>query len=115
MCAEGHCYAARGMALLGKLSLPWLVAAFAVGLLLTFLMQPKPKVVIKFPSPYNAGRVVYRDAENTCFKYRADKVACPRDKAESKPQPLALEDFRARSGAWRRRGAAAAGVTEADA
>jgi hypothetical protein len=81
------------MALLSKLSLPWLIGAFAVGLLLTYLIQPKPRVVIKFPSPYNAGKVLYRDEENTCFRFRADKVSCPRDKAILKPQPLVLEDF----------------------
>jgi hypothetical protein len=69
--------------------------AFAIGLLLCYITNPKPDIVMKFPSPYNAGQVIYKDKANTCYKYQADKVSCPTDKALIKPQPI-QEDFKAK-------------------
>ncbi len=66
--------------------------SFAIGLFLVYVFNPPPSVVIKFPSPYNAGKVTYKDKNDTCYTYKANKVACPADKAKIKPQPL-FEDF----------------------
>lgn len=53
------------------------VVAFGLGLLLTYMVVPAPSVVIKFPTPYNAGRVTYMAEDRNCYKYKADEVACP--------------------------------------
>ena len=66
--------------------------AFAVGLFFCYITSPKPKLILKFPSPYNAGNVLYKDSSESCYKYKADKVACPLDKKLIKDQPI-LEDF----------------------
>lgn len=63
--------------------------AFAVGLLLCYICHPKPQMVVKFPSPQNAGKVKYRTEDDGCFKFEAEKVACPIDKGLIKPQPIA--------------------------
>ena len=62
--------------------------AFALGLLYCYVTKPKPELVVKFPSPQNAGKVVYHSDDDTCFKYEASKVECPRDKNLIKPQPV---------------------------
>jgi hypothetical protein len=62
--------------------------AFAVGILFIYLATPPPDVVIKFPTPWNAGDVVYRqDTTDTCFVYKADKSTCPMDRSLIRPQP----------------------------
>lgn len=66
--------------------------SLAVGLFVVYITNPPPKVVVKFPSPYNAGNITYRDKADTCYQYRAEKVSCPADKALVKPQPL-FEDY----------------------
>jgi hypothetical protein len=63
--------------------------SFGIGLLLVYFLQPSPKVVLKFPSPFNAGQVTYRE-DDSCYKYNATKVDCPEDGV--KPQPL-FESF----------------------
>jgi hypothetical protein len=83
------------MALLSRIRPLYFFAAFAAGLLVCYLMSPKPEVVVKFPSPFNAGKVVYKDKASNCYKYNADKVACPKDSSMVKPQPI-MEDFRGR-------------------
>jgi hypothetical protein len=71
----------------------WFIASLALGLFIVYVWNPPPQVVVKFPSPHNAGHVVYRNKEHECFKYRAKKVNCPSNNAVLKPQPVALEDF----------------------
>lgn len=67
--------------------------AFAIGLFFCYILTPAPEVVIKFPSPQNAGKVMYRDKSDTCYTYRADAVECPMDTSKIKSQPI-QEDFR---------------------
>jgi hypothetical protein len=64
--------------------------SFAIGLMVVYIMAPQPEIVLKFPSPYNAGSIVYKDKADTCYKYRAVKVDCGNS---AKPQPI-FEDFR---------------------
>lgn len=66
--------------------------SFAIGLLLVYVITPPPNIVVKFPSPYNAGKIVYKDKSDTCYKYNAHKQSCPLDKNLIKPQPL-FEDY----------------------
>jgi hypothetical protein len=81
------------MGLLGRLDLKYFLLAFGIGLLVCYVMTPPPEVVVKFPSPYNAGKVMYTDKAGTCFMYRADKSTCPSDRALIRDQPI-MEDFR---------------------
>lgn len=67
--------------------------SFAVGLLFCYIVSPNPQVIMKFPSPYNAGQVLYKDKSDQCYKYQADKVSCPADQKLIKPQPI-QEDFK---------------------
>lgn len=61
--------------------------ALAIGLFFVYIMQPKPEIVVKFPSPYNADKLVYEDKAGMCYKYSADNTACPTDTKLIKPQP----------------------------
>jgi hypothetical protein len=76
----------------GKIRPLYFFSAFAIGLLACYLITPAPHVVVKFPSPYNAGKIVYKDSARNCFKFNADKVECPADASKTKAQPIS-EDF----------------------
>ena len=82
-------------AVFGRIRPLWFFAAFAVGLLVCYLVTPPPEVVVRFPSPFNADQIVYRDKSDGCFKIGAEQVPCPRDKAAVRPQPI-MEDMTAR-------------------
>jgi hypothetical protein len=81
--------------MLEKINFTVFIIAFAIGLFFCYIITPAPELVIKFPSPYNAGKVVYRDKADSCYIYNADKVQCPTDKSLIKPQPI-MEDFKHR-------------------
>lgn len=62
--------------------------ALGIGLLFVYIMAPQSEIVVKFPSPYNAGNIEYKDNNDNCFVYKAENVECPRDKSKIKMQPL---------------------------
>jgi hypothetical protein len=63
------------------------IAAFSVGIVACYLMAPKPKLVVRFPTPLNAGNIVYKDSDENCFVFKANKVQCTK---ETKPQPIII-------------------------
>lgn len=76
-----------------KLSPLYFMLAFVIGIVLCYVIEPQKKVVLKFPSPTNAGKVTYMDKQGQCYKYNAQKLdACPQTE-HVKPQPV-MEDFK---------------------
>lgn len=56
---------------------PWsFLLAFGVGMLFVYLTAPVPTVIVRYPTPFNAGRITYRDARGTCYRYRSHKTTC---------------------------------------
>jgi hypothetical protein len=53
--------------------------ALFFGLFVVYISSPKPDVVIKYPTPDNAGKVVYKDSAESCYKYKAEQVKCPKN------------------------------------
>jgi hypothetical protein len=58
--------------------------ALGIGLFLTYIYAPAKKMVIKWPTPENAGKVIYKDHSDSCYKYKANEVPCPDDKTQIK-------------------------------
>lgn len=65
-----------------KLNIYYFVISLTVGLLFAYLFTPQPEVIIKYPTPENAGKVVYKDVSDVCYKYKANEVSCPADKSK---------------------------------
>lgn len=65
-------------------NLPVFIVAFSIGLLYVYLFTPHKQIILKYPNPYNANNLVYRDAndDNICYKYKSTKVKCPEDKSK---------------------------------
>lgn len=58
--------------------------SFSIGILISYLITPTPQIVIKYPTPDNAGKIIYKDSADVCYKYRAKEVSCPTDKTDIK-------------------------------
>lgn len=58
--------------------------ALAIGLFFTYIYAPKKKIIIKWPTPENVGKLVYKDYSDLCYKYNANEIACPDDKTQIK-------------------------------
>ena len=66
------------------------VAALAIGLLYTYLTAPKPTLVIRYPTPDNAGKITYRDDADVCYKYKVVPTVCPADSTLIKKVPIQI-------------------------
>ena len=64
--------------------------AFSIGILYVYATQPSPKIIIKHPTPQNAGKIIYEDKANNCYKYLAEEVQCPDDSNMIVNHPLVL-------------------------
>lgn len=76
------------MRLLSRIRPFWFFLAFGVGLCVCYVFTPPPKVVVKFPTPANVGKVIYKGDDKTdhqCYAYSAKRVTCTSD---AKEQPL---------------------------
>lgn len=61
------------------------VLGFSIGLLYVYIATPQKKVIVKYPTPYNAGKIVYHDDTDDCYIYENKEVPCPKTTV---PQPI---------------------------
>lgn len=50
--------------------------AFCLGLLVIGLMEDRPEVIFRWPTPKNAGLVTYVDRASNCYEYEAKETKC---------------------------------------
>lgn len=62
----------------------YFLIALSIGLFYTYITAPQPQIVIKFPTPFNAGKITYIDQNNVCYRYKVRKTQCPIDKSKIK-------------------------------
>jgi len=53
--------------------------SFCVGVLFVCLVEAKPEVIVRWPTPDNAGLVTYVDRANNCYEYEPKEVGCTDD------------------------------------
>jgi hypothetical protein len=53
--------------------------AFCIGLIGVALIEPAPELIIRWPTPQNAGLITYLDRASNCYEYKAKKVKCTTD------------------------------------
>jgi len=66
------------------------IVALAIGMLFVYVRIPTPKIVIKYPNPENAGKVVYKDEADNCYTYNASKTECPVKESDKEAQPVSI-------------------------
>jgi len=71
-----------------RLNIPIFIFAFCLGMLYVYLVTPTPSVVIKYPTPFNSGKITYVDNADNCFQFSSEEIECPSDKSKIKPQPI---------------------------
>jgi hypothetical protein len=59
--------------------------AFLVGVLYVYIDTPKARTIIKYPTPYNTNKMVYKGLTDECFKFKATEVKCS---TGAIPQPI---------------------------
>ena len=65
-----------------------MLISFAVGVFVVYVLKPAPIVIMKYPNLENAGKLIYRDRNGTCFVYETKEVDCNANESRIKPFPL---------------------------
>ena len=73
-----------------KLNFLAFIIAFSFGIFMCYVQQPETIVLIKHPTPDNAGKIIYQDNHKNCFKYLAEEVVCPEDKSKILNHPVEI-------------------------
>ena len=58
----------------------YFLLALFLGLGYTYLTAPEPKIVIKYPTPFNIKDTIYQDRNGVCYKYKIIPTKCAADK-----------------------------------
>jgi|TARA_B110001450_G_scaffold57193_1_gene53811 hypothetical protein len=62
--------------------------SLCVGIFFVYVITPPPKVIVKYPTPENSGRIIYKDEAHNCFKINSTEVKCPKNKTNVKSIPV---------------------------
>jgi hypothetical protein len=65
-----------------------LIAGIVIGIIAFLFVKPQQNVVYKYPTPDNAGKVVYKDKNDICYQYKAKVVDCDKNESRMKEFPL---------------------------
>ena len=55
---------------------------------MVYILKPAPIVIMKYPNIENAGKLIYKDRNGTCFVYETNEVDCDKNEERIKPFPL---------------------------
>lgn len=62
---------------LSTINIPIFIASLIVGLVYVFISNPSQEKVSVYPTPSNAGRIIYADKAGLCYAYEPEPVKCP--------------------------------------
>lgn len=66
--------------------------AFAIGMFYVYITKPEPVVIVKHPNPENSNNTIYKDDNDTCYKYKATEVDCPANENMLNSHPIVVEE-----------------------
>lgn len=55
----------------------YFILGFSLGILYIYSTYTPARIIWHHPTPENAGKVIYEDKDNKCYKYLAEEVKCP--------------------------------------
>ena len=74
--------------LLNYISIPIFISSFAIGLFFVYVLGPKMKKILIYPSPENVVKVLFKDNANNCFYFKPFEVNCPSDESKISNIPI---------------------------
>jgi hypothetical protein len=46
---------------------------------IVYITIPLPEIIIRYPTPYNSGKIIYKDNADMCYVYDAKEITCPKE------------------------------------
>ena len=54
----------------------YFLISLSVGIFLVYILSYQPLVIMRFPTPDNENDTIYKDKNETCYKYQSKEVDC---------------------------------------
>lgn len=70
---------------LSMINIPVFLVSLFIGLVYVFISNPQQEPVSVYPTPNNAGRIIYADKAGICYAYEPDKIKCPENGSKRIP------------------------------
>lgn len=65
-----------------------LIIGLVVGVIAVLFIKPQQNIIYKYPIPDTADKVIYKDKNGVCYKYKASKVDCDKNESRLKDFPI---------------------------
>ena len=52
------------------------VIAFCLGIAYLYIKKPEERSIIKYPTPYNSDKLIYKGFSGDCYKYKKEELKC---------------------------------------
>ena len=70
------------MGLFQYIKLNVFIISLAFGLFAVYITMPDTRKIYVYPNPENIDVLQYKDKTDTCFKFKQNEVACPKNDSE---------------------------------
>jgi hypothetical protein len=74
--------------MISHIKLYYVLVGIIVGIVGILFIKPTQKLIYKYPTPENAGKITYKDKNGLCYKYASKEVNCDANEARLKDYPL---------------------------
>jgi len=64
------------------------IISFAIGLFFVYVLGPKMKKILIYPSPENVDSILFKDNADNCFYFKQIEVKCPSDESKISSIPI---------------------------
>jgi hypothetical protein len=54
----------------------YLLLGIIIGSIIIVVYKPEKREVIKYPHPDNVGKLIYKDTNDSCYKFKVREVNC---------------------------------------
>ena len=82
------------------LSLKLFFISFCIGMFMVYILTPLPEIIIRYPTPHNAGKIVYKDSADMCYVYDSREVKCPKKGIVETPLQIPNNKLKNNKGAF---------------
>ena len=55
------------------------IISLGVGFFFAYITSKTPRIIYKYPTPYNMDKITYTDNVGNCYKYKGKEIKCPTD------------------------------------
>jgi hypothetical protein len=76
------------MGLFQYIKLNVFIISLAFGLFAVYITMPDTRKIYVYPNPENIDVLQYKDKTDTCFKFKQNEVACPKNDSEITKIPV---------------------------